>query len=50
MIGICVRKAMPVIIWIQRPAFGFINMLRLPDIEEPAIGFLAQSLDLFAKM
>ena len=50
MLGIGIAKTMPTFTRRHRPAFCFINLLRLPDIEEPAVGLFAQTLHFFAKM
>ncbi len=50
MIAIGLAETVPVIVRIQRPALRFIDLFRLPDIEEPAVAFLAQPLHFTAKM
>jgi len=50
MIRIGIAKAMPALPRCNRPAFGFVDIVRLPDIKEPAVGFIFKALDLFAKM
>ncbi len=50
MVAIGIPEAMPVVSGRDGPAFCFINLFRLPDIKEPAVGFIFQSLNLFAEM
>ncbi|CSG15960.1 Uncharacterised protein [Shigella sonnei] len=50
MIGIRIVKAVPLFAWRNGPAFGFIHLRRLPDIEKPTVRLFPQPLDLFAKM
>ena len=50
MVTIGIPEAMPVFGGRNRPAFCFINLFRLPDIKEPAVGFLFQPLNLFTEM
>ncbi len=49
-IGIRIAKAVPLFARRNGPAFGFIHLRRLPDIEKPAVRLFPQPLDLFAKM
>ena len=50
MIGIRIVKAVPLFARRNGPAFGFIHLRRLPDIEKPTVRLFPQPLDLFAKM
>ena len=50
MILIGIAETMPALARRHRPAFSFVNVIRLPDIEEPAVGFIFKALNLFAKM
>ena len=47
MIGIRIVKAVPLFAWRNGPAFGFIHLRRLPDIEKPTVRLFPQPLDLF---
>ena len=50
MIRIGIFETVPVLARRYRPALGFIHGFRLPDIKEPAVRLLAQSLHLFAEV
>ena len=50
MIRIGIFETVPVFARRHRPALGFIHRFRLPDIKEPAVRLLAQSLHLFAEI
>lgn len=50
MIGIRIVKAVPLFARRNGPAFGFIHLRRLLDIEKPTVRLFPQPLDLFAKM
>ena len=46
MIAIGLRKSMPLFFaGLDRPALRFIDLFRLPDIEEPAVRLFAKALD-----
>ncbi|MNT41734.1 hypothetical protein D3C72_1781070 [compost metagenome] len=50
MIRVSVSETMPALARRDRPAFRFIDLFRLPDIEEPAVSFIFQALNFFTKM
>ncbi len=50
MILIGIAEAVPALAGGDRPAFGFIDLFRLPDIEEPVFGLIFQPLHLFAEV
>ena len=50
MIAIGLAKTVPVVVRIQWPALRFIDLFRLPNVEEPTVAFLAQPLHFTAKM
>ena len=50
MFVIDVFETVPRAVGAQRPAFRAINMFRLPDVEEPAVGFAFQAFNLFTEL
>ncbi|MNR48530.1 hypothetical protein D3C85_1677760 [compost metagenome] len=50
MIRIRIAESMPAFVRCNGPAFGFINLFRLPDIKEPAVGLIFKSLYFFTEM
>ena len=50
MLVIDVFETVPCAVGAQRPAFRTIDMFRLPDIEEPAVGLAFQTFNLFTEL
>ncbi|MNE48985.1 hypothetical protein D3C80_1434770 [compost metagenome] len=50
MVAVGVAETVPIIIRVQRPTLRLVDLLRLPDVEEPAIALLSQPLYLTAEM
>ncbi|CSA89936.1 Uncharacterised protein [Vibrio cholerae] len=49
MVVIKILEAVPILVWIEFPALGGLNVLGLPHIEEPAFALAFQTFDLFTE-